>query len=629
VQKWAPGATSGITVAGDPLGSSGLAGNLLYQPGSVYVDGSGNVFIGDAGNNRVQRWAPGASRGYTVAGDSLGTNTIYGNSLYTPIDAILDANGNLIVADASNNRIQKWVLGAARGYTVAGDSMTILTSGASGLNFPTGVAVHNGAIYIADFNNNRVQKWGGSPTSSYVPTTAGSYVAIVTTPGGCVDTSNAVVVGAPVTPSVSITATATTLCSGAVDTFTATPTNGGAAPAYQWYVNGASVATGSRYITSSLNNNDSVYVVLTSNAACVSPASVSSNKIILTISSSLQPAVSVAATAITLCSGAVDTFTATPTNGGSAPTYQWYVNGASVATGGRYITSSLSNNDSIYVVLTSSATCASPAAVNSNAIHLTVNNTVVPTVSASVSDAHICIGSVDSFTATSTNGGANPTYQWYLNGSPVATGATYTTSALSSNDSVWVVLTSNASCASPTAVNSLKLNVTVDTVPHIVLPQSILSGNGVVALHAPSGFYSYQWLQRNGGLVTSIPNANQDTFLTTTWGFYSVVVTTLGGCVDTSTEVDVFITGINELSTYHVNVYPNPTDNSIYVSAENLIGEHAIELTDNIGRTVFSRSIEGTTIHEAIDMSTLSSGIYMVMLRDATGVIAVRKVVKN
>ena len=714
VQLWMAGAATGTTVAGDPTGASGLGPDQLYQPGQLTVDANSNIYICDAGNNRVQRWAVGATRGYTVAGDSLGTNTIFGNRLYTPYDVDLDGSGNMYIADGTNNRVQRWQIGAARGYTVAGDSMTIAGVGANQLNFPTGVIYRSGALYVCDFNNNRVQKFGGSVNPSYIPTTAGSYVAIVTTSTGCIDSSNSVVVSGPVTPSVTVSAFATTICSGTVDTFRAIPANGGTTPAYQWYLNGtfvsstnpyingslsnndsvyvvltsnaacastttatsavshitvspslipsvsvsalttlcagaadtftatpsnggnspsfqwylnaAAVATGSIYTNNALNNNDSVYVVLTSSAGCATTPTATSSTTHITVSPAVSPGVSVTALATSLCAGSADTFTAVPADGGTSPAYQWYLNGTAVATGSVYTSSALNNSDSVYVVLTSNAACATSPTATSAAVHISVTAVVVPTATASAAHTVLCIGSIDSFSAVSTNGGLNPSYQWYINGSPVGTGDHYVTNSLANHDSVWVVVTSHATCASPAIVRSSSIHLTVDTVPHITLsPPSIFSGTGVTVLHAPSGFSSYQWL--TGSAV--IPNATADSLRTPTWGVYSVIVKTAGGCTDTSTTTQVYYESINELANYHVNVYPNPTDNTIYISAENLVGNHTIELADNIGRAVMSRAVEGASIHDSIDMSAMSAGIYMVMIRDASGILAIRKIVKN
>ncbi len=83
-----------------------------------------------------------------------------------------------------------------------------------------------------------------------------------------------------VTPSVTLDASpAGAFCAGTNITFTATPTNGGASPTYNFKVNGSSVQNGSSntYSTTALTNGQTVTVELTSNAACVSPATVSSS----------------------------------------------------------------------------------------------------------------------------------------------------------------------------------------------------------------------------------------------------------------------------------------------------------------------------------------------------------------
>ncbi|NTW32339.1 MAG: hypothetical protein HGB12_06905, partial [Bacteroidetes bacterium] len=96
-------------------------------------------------------------------------------------------------------------------------------------------------------------------------------------------------VNSNLTASVSIGATATTFCSGTNVTFTATPTNGGSAPAYQWKVNGSNVGTNSAtYSNSSLTNGNTITCVMTSNATpCLAGSPSTSNTLTMTVTSAL------------------------------------------------------------------------------------------------------------------------------------------------------------------------------------------------------------------------------------------------------------------------------------------------------------------------------------------------------
>ena len=85
-------------------------------------------------------------------------------------------------------------------------------------------------------------------------------------------------------PSISIASTATTICIGTPVTFTATPTNGGSTPAYQWKKNGVNVGTNSTtYSSSGLANGDVITCVLTSNASCANPTTATSNSSTMTV----------------------------------------------------------------------------------------------------------------------------------------------------------------------------------------------------------------------------------------------------------------------------------------------------------------------------------------------------------
>ena len=72
----------------------------------------------------------------------------------------------------------------------------------------------------------------------------------------------------PVPVSISIAPSANPVLSGTSVTFTATPTNGGTTPSYQWKVNGISVGTNNSTYTYVPLNNDAISCVLTSNVPC-------------------------------------------------------------------------------------------------------------------------------------------------------------------------------------------------------------------------------------------------------------------------------------------------------------------------------------------------------------------------
>ena len=167
-------ATSGTitTVAGN--GTYGFSGDggpataaSLANAAGVAIDGSGNLYIADQGNNRVRKVTPAGSI-TTVAGNGSASFSGDGGvataaALNFPAGVVVDGSGNLYVADSQNNRVRK-VTPAGSITTVAGTG----TAGYSGdggsatgakLNYPAGVAVDgSGNLYIADQGNHRIRK---------------------------------------------------------------------------------------------------------------------------------------------------------------------------------------------------------------------------------------------------------------------------------------------------------------------------------------------------------------------------------------------------------------------------------------------------------------------------------------
>lgn len=152
IQKWTPGATSGITIADGRFNSE-----LLGTPMGIYVTKGGTLYVSEFPNYRVQKWLPGATTGITVAGGNGFGNA--NNQVAFPTGVFVDERDETVyVCDLNNNRVQKWLAGATSGITIAGGNG--LGNAANQLNSPWGIFVTgDGTVYVADRSNNRVQKW--------------------------------------------------------------------------------------------------------------------------------------------------------------------------------------------------------------------------------------------------------------------------------------------------------------------------------------------------------------------------------------------------------------------------------------------------------------------------------------
>ncbi len=84
------------------------------------MDSSNTLYIADNNNNRIQKWLNGASTGTTVAGQATGIPGTSSSFLQNPSGIAVDSSGNVYVTDTSNQRIQFWLNGASSGTTIGG-----------------------------------------------------------------------------------------------------------------------------------------------------------------------------------------------------------------------------------------------------------------------------------------------------------------------------------------------------------------------------------------------------------------------------------------------------------------------------------------------------------------------------
>jgi gliding motility-associated-like protein len=220
-------------------------------------------------------------------------------------------------------------------------------------------------------------------TATYAPgaATATTYYRRRATSGTCGDAvSNVVKVQtqAPLAAGVSL-ATPTTQCAGLPITFTPVPVNAGTAPTYRWFVNGTLAATTATFTSSTLANGDQVQVELTPTVGFCATGIATATVPVTLVPVALPTVTMSVKTALPACSGAPVTFSVdNATNAGTTPQYQWQVNGVDVAgaTSRTFISSTLSNGQSVTVTLRVPSACGTLTAVSS-AVAAVINPLVI------------------------------------------------------------------------------------------------------------------------------------------------------------------------------------------------------------------------------------------------------------
>jgi hypothetical protein len=160
------------TLAGSPpptaAGSADGIGSLasFYNPLSVAVDSSGNVYVADTFNYTIRKIVISTGQVSTLAGLAGSNATTDGAGsvarFYYPSGVAVDSSGNVYVADTNNCTIRK-ITAAGVVSTLAGAGLSAGSADGIGstakFTSPQGVAVDSsGNLYVADRSNCTIRK---------------------------------------------------------------------------------------------------------------------------------------------------------------------------------------------------------------------------------------------------------------------------------------------------------------------------------------------------------------------------------------------------------------------------------------------------------------------------------------
>jgi gliding motility-associated-like protein len=285
--------------------------------------------------------------------------------------------------------------------------------------------------------------------------------------------------GATPAPSISITPAPAVVCAGSPATLSAFVQNaGGVIQSYAWSRNGLAAGSNSpTYTASDFKDGDLVAVAVQTGAGtCDAGGSwVTASTTLHANTNILHPSVKISANPSALCNCTPVNFAVSVTGGGTEPAYQWMINGVIQGTNSEsFLSASLKPTDIVTMNYSDSSGCVANAPIVSNSITLAPSTGAPVSVSISGPKDLVCTGSPETFAAAALNAGANPVYQWEVNGGNVGTNSsTYSSAGLANGDVVSCLVTADVSftCSSGGSANSnpVTVQLAAKTDPSVVV----------------------------------------------------------------------------------------------------------------------------------------------------------------
>ena len=155
VGVWIPPEAGGAHLSySTQFGSYGTGNGQFAEPGGIAIDGKGNVWVTDYGNNRVEEFGPNGGFSASYGKEGSGEVQFKGPAGI----AINKSTGNIYVADLWNNRVEE--LSSSGAYIAS-----FGTSGSGMLKEPWALAVDSsGDVWVVDHGHDRIVEFSSTGT---------------------------------------------------------------------------------------------------------------------------------------------------------------------------------------------------------------------------------------------------------------------------------------------------------------------------------------------------------------------------------------------------------------------------------------------------------------------------------
>lgn len=216
----------------------------------------------------------------------------------------------------------------------------------------------------------------------------------------------------------------------------------------------------------------------------------------LMVAGPVKPKVKITPSVYGSCDGMVLTYTAETIDAGNNPTYQWKLNGQNSGDNSDTYTSTLMRTGDVLTCIVFNNDGCEPIASDISNQASTVSNpyvTLTLTISSSANGT-VPLGTPITFKAVlNINNITEATYQWYVNGQPVGTNnAKFTSNTLLDGDLVTCAIAAGGECIANPSVASNAIMVSISIPEKVTVPNAFTpNGDGYNDTWYISGLISY------------------------------------------------------------------------------------------------------------------------------------------